>query len=108
MIDIQTGHQSPAELGLVLCTCSECIKAKHTDSSGNEVSGLWINRGTERNHRRRMSTKPENTPLLEALANDFHAKASINDAEPEDSASDSDSDHIAGPEDPNVFKLVCQ
>ncbi|EGG02091.1 uncharacterized protein MELLADRAFT_110494 [Melampsora larici-populina 98AG31] len=96
---------------LVLCTCSECIKRTHTDPSGNEVVGLWIHPGTQRNHRRKMAAKSELTPILEALVNDFCSKASIKEAEPEleaSSDSDSSSDYIAGPEDATVFKLVFQ
>ncbi|EGG03316.1 uncharacterized protein MELLADRAFT_109452 [Melampsora larici-populina 98AG31] len=108
MDNIATGDQSHAEMGLVLCTCSECIKKTHTDSSGKQVSGLWINPGTQRNHRRRMATKPETTSILEALVDDFNAKASIKDTEPEETSSESDSDYITGPNDPNLIKLVCK
>ncbi|KAG0143522.1 hypothetical protein CROQUDRAFT_48693 [Cronartium quercuum f. sp. fusiforme G11] len=94
--------------GLVLCTCSECIKTKHTNSSGKEVVGLWIHSGTRRKHRRRMAAKSENTAIFEALVNDFHTKASIKDVEPDETSSDPGSNYITGPDDPNVYKLVCK
>ncbi|KAG0138891.1 hypothetical protein CROQUDRAFT_14475, partial [Cronartium quercuum f. sp. fusiforme G11] len=56
---------------LVLCTCSQCIKAKYTDSSGKEVNGSCLHPATHRNHRSRMNAESEDAPILKVLAQEF-------------------------------------
>ncbi|KAG0144635.1 hypothetical protein CROQUDRAFT_10461, partial [Cronartium quercuum f. sp. fusiforme G11] len=63
------------------CICSQCIKSEHTDASGNQVEGLWINCGTRRHHMKRMCAEPQDLSTLKELSEDFCTKACIKDAD---------------------------
>ncbi|KAG0147421.1 hypothetical protein CROQUDRAFT_42908, partial [Cronartium quercuum f. sp. fusiforme G11] len=65
------------KLSLEQCTCPACLVNTITDEEGNMIPGTWGICRTQRKHQRKMAAKLENTPILEALANDFHTKASI-------------------------------
>ncbi|KAG0148212.1 hypothetical protein CROQUDRAFT_41723 [Cronartium quercuum f. sp. fusiforme G11] len=93
-------------MGWVLCTYSQCIKVKHTDSSGKEVNGLWLLPATHRNHRSRMNAESEDAPILKALAQEFSVKACIRDVDPTNVISEADD--MPSFQTPKITKLFCK
>ncbi|KAG0139953.1 hypothetical protein CROQUDRAFT_53977 [Cronartium quercuum f. sp. fusiforme G11] len=98
---------NPEAIGMVLCTCSECIKSEHTDASGKQVKGLWIYHGTRRHHMNRKSDGSKELSMLKALSENFCTKAHIKDADPAINAC-SEPDDMDSTSDHNLVKLVCK
>ncbi|KAG0140181.1 hypothetical protein CROQUDRAFT_53671 [Cronartium quercuum f. sp. fusiforme G11] len=92
-------------MGLVLCTCAQCIKVKYTVSSGKEVNGSWLHPATCRNHRSRMNAS-EDEQIMKALAQEFSVKACIRDVDSTDVISEADD--IPSFETPKITELFCK
>ncbi|KAG0151272.1 hypothetical protein CROQUDRAFT_36961 [Cronartium quercuum f. sp. fusiforme G11] len=108
MQDIQSNIQSESEsgMGLVLCTCSECIKVKHTGPSGQLSKGSLVHPGTRSKHRTRMHAEAKNTSVLKALTEDFCTKAQLkNHNAVEDQY---ETDGVNSSFDPNMIQLFCK
>ncbi|KAG0147702.1 hypothetical protein CROQUDRAFT_42444 [Cronartium quercuum f. sp. fusiforme G11] len=106
MDNITPTDQPESVMGLVLCTCFKCIKVTCTDALGQTTKGLWVHPGTCRKHRTRMAAVSDDTSILKALAEDFHAKANIKDVDPVDACSDNDDmDSSLGP---SMIQFVCK
>ncbi|KAG0147773.1 hypothetical protein CROQUDRAFT_13383, partial [Cronartium quercuum f. sp. fusiforme G11] len=73
MQGIKSKNQSESKMGLVLCTCSECIKVEFTGPSGQFSKGLLVHPRTCSKHRTRMSAEAKGTSDLKALTEDFRA-----------------------------------
>ncbi|KAH9809364.1 hypothetical protein DFH28DRAFT_905502, partial [Melampsora americana] len=87
---------------MVLCTCFNCIKIKHTGQNGNDVNGRWVHPATRRKHR--SETSSEATASLIALAQEFSQKAQIEDINPIDASSEEDDEPTT--EQPKLTELI--